>query len=410
MWLTIVAVAAAYARTTIGPLQESLRVALALSDNEMALLQGPALALPMVVATVPLGLAIDRYSRARLLLVFAVVQFVGSLLTAFVSDFWLLFMGRCVVGAMVIASSTTSFSLLADLYAPEQRGRASMIIVIGQFAGMSTAFALGGALLAFIGPTETAWRSAMVWMSLPLLLAIVAAVVLREPARTGCERGLRSSRHSFVEAWHHRGVVAPLLVGLVMAEMAILAALTWATPALSRVFALPTERAGAIMATALLISGVAGPLAGGLLADFCQRIGGPRWTVLMLAALAASSVPVALFANASSVGTASVALTLFMTLVGAMVVAGTALFTIVVPNELRGLCLALLTTGTVIFGVALSPLLVSAISGFMGGSAHIGTALAAVCVSASLFSAGTLAAGFRLFPGGMRTPLREGAM
>src|SRR5262245_38698972 len=67
--LTLAALAGSYARITLGPLQETMRLALGLSDNHMAVLQGPALALPMVIAAIPLGLLIDRYSRVRLLFV-----------------------------------------------------------------------------------------------------------------------------------------------------------------------------------------------------------------------------------------------------------------------------------------------------------------------------------------------------
>jgi MFS family permease len=397
MLLTLGVVAAAYARTAVSPLQETLRAALSLSDAQMGLLQGPALALPMLVAGVPLGLAIDRCSRVRLLLIFAVVEVLGSFLTAVASNFTMLFLARCVVGLTVVAISTTAFSLLADLYEPAHRGRASMVIVIGQFGGMSASFALGGALLAFTGALAEGWRVAMVGLSVPLLLAVVAAWLMREPARTDRVIENPTTRASFRELWRYRAVIAPLLLGLIMAEIAVLGTLAWAAPVLSRSFTLAPDRVGAIMASMLLVSGVLGPLAGGLLADVCQRWGGPRQTIRGLIVLALLSTPAGLFAVVPHVGFAILLLGTFMTTVGAIVVAGTTLFTIVVPNELRGLCLATLSTAIVIFGVALAPVLVSLLSAEIGGPAMIGQALAIVCVVSGLLGTASFAFGCRFF-------------
>lgn len=396
--LTIAAMAGAYARTTVSPLQEAARVALSLSDNQIALLQGPALALPLVIAAIPLGLAVDRYSRVRLLLAFSVLDVAGGLLTALAHTFTILFLARCLAGLMASAISTTAFSLLADLYPPAQRGRASMVVVIGQFAGMSAAFALGGWLLAMGDSAPDSWRSVMLWLTAPLLATIATTLLMREPERTGLRVSNPSPLESYKELWHFRAAIVPLLVGVITAEIAVMALLTWAAPALSRSFALTPDHIGAIMASGLMVSGILGPLIGGMLADLCQRAGGPRRTLLMLATLAFVSAPAGVFALAPATGLASLLLIIFMTAVGAIVVTGTALFTIVVPNELRGLCVALLAGACSLFGVGLAPLTVSLLSGVLGGPAFIGRGLALVCVAASALGAMAFLWGSRHYP------------
>ena len=197
--LTLSAAAAAYSRTAVGPLQESMRAALALSDYQMALLQGPALAIPLVLAAIPLGLLIDRYSRARLLCAFAVIDLIGSAATALVTDFWILFLTRCLVGLMVTAISTTCFSMLSDMYPPARRGRASMVVVIGQFGGMSAAFACGGWLLRVGSSGQESWRWALLWLTSPLLLVSLTTVFMREPPRTGQAVENPSLRQTWME-------------------------------------------------------------------------------------------------------------------------------------------------------------------------------------------------------------------
>jgi MFS family permease len=187
-------------------------------------------------------------------------------------------------------------------------------------------------------------------------------------------------------------------VGLILAEMSVLAALTWTAPAFSRDFAVTPERVGAIVATALMISGALGPITGGVLADICQRRGGPRLTMAALTALALLGVPGGLFAIFPNILVSSALLVVFLTAVGAVIVTGIALFTIVVPNELRGLCVAVLAGAQVLFGVGMAPVLVSLLSGVLGGPALIGKALTIVLVATSTIAAAAFAFGRRYFP------------
>jgi predicted MFS family arabinose efflux permease len=95
--LSIALISAVYAKMALGPLQETLRGALSLDDNQIALLQGPALAFPMLLIAVPLGLIIDRRSRVKLLFFLALFALLGSLLTAVAPNFAVLFAARALV-------------------------------------------------------------------------------------------------------------------------------------------------------------------------------------------------------------------------------------------------------------------------------------------------------------------------
>jgi MFS family permease len=396
--LTLAASAAAYARTAMSPLQETMRSALSLSDNQLALLQGPALAVASVVAALPLGLAIDRYSRVRLLFVLALLGLAGSLMTALAADINELFASRCLIGLTSTATSMTASSLLADLFKPAQRGRAIMVMAVGQVAGISAAFAFGGALLAASGSNPEGWRHAMLWLSAPLAAVVIVTLAMREPVRSGRAVESPSVRSTFFELWQYRRVVATLLIGAVMVAIADVAALIWAAPALSRNFALTPDRVGAIMATVLLVTGIAGPIAGGLSADWCQRTGGPRRTILMLSGLTFLSVPAGLFATVPGIVAASLLLAVLITIANMTGAIFTAVATVVIPNELLGLCFGVFAIAGAVFGTALAPLLVSLLSNSIGGPAKIGEALAIVCVTTSLIGAVTFALGSRHFP------------
>src|SRR5580692_1069041 len=104
---------------------------------------------------------------------------------------------------------------------------------------------------------------------------------------------------------------------------------------------LPPDKVGALMGAVLLISGVLGPIVGGSLADACQRVGGPRRTIAVIGLMTLVSIPAGLFPIAPSALSASIPLVIFLTIGAAISVTVTTLFTIVIPNELRGLCMAL---------------------------------------------------------------------
>jgi MFS family permease len=173
------------------------------------------------------------------------------------------------------------------------------------------------------------------------------------------------------------------------------AAVIWAAPTLSRSFSLAPGRVGAIMATVLLVSGVLGPILGGVLADICQRTGGPPRTMLVLSGLAILSVPAGFFAIAPSVAAASGLLVVFVTVGYAISVTATTLTTVVIPNELRAFCMAVLIAIGVLCGVGLAPVAVSVVSGAVGGPPMIGRALTIVSVATSLLGAATFAFGRR---------------
>ena len=396
--LAVAMAAAGYVRTAMSPLQEAMRIALSLTDNQMALLQGPAIGIPVVLTAIPLGLLIDRYRRTGILLVLMALSLAGTLLTALAPGFGLLLLARCLAGVMGLAILPVVFSLLADLFEPAQRGRVTTVAIIGQVAGNSAAFALGGAFLAMSGSAPQGWRSAMLGLAVPMVPLLILMLALREPPRIGVAIRNPSVRQVWHELRHYRAMIAPLAIGIILAEIAIGAIIIWASPMLSRRYALPPDQIGAIMAMGMLVSGIGGPLIGGPLADLCQRTGGPRRTVAVLGGLALLSVPASLFAFVPGATLASVLLVASMTIVLAIVVMGMALFTIVIPNEIRGLCMSVLIAAEILFALAFAPPLVSALSGALGGAGMIGKALSIVCAGAGVLSVLTFFYGMRAFP------------
>jgi MFS family permease len=399
--LLVVAVASAtYAGNTLSPLQETLRAALSLSDNQMALLQGPALAFPMAAVWVPLGMAIDRYSRMRLLAVIMVSALLGSVLTAMASGLPMLVIARGFAGLASLAVIPVAFSWVADLYAPQERGRATMAINIGQSIGMAAAFALGSTLLAAFAGSSDTWRRVMLWLAAPLAPATLLLLPLREAQRTEIASQRASSSREWIELWRHRAILLPLLLGIVLGQVALWADFMWSAPMLSRSFSLTPREVGTVMAVGLFTSGVVGSIGGGFIADFCQSRGGARLALTALSGLVLLSATVGLFAFIPNPIGASVMLVTFVTIANATAVMATALFIIVTPNGVRGLCMALLVTICVFVGNGLGPVIASVLSMTLGGEMSIGKSLSVICAVTSTAAAGMFALGVGQVPRG----------
>jgi MFS family permease len=360
----------------------------------MAVLQGPALALPLLILAVPFGMLVDRLPRVRILLCALAAAAVGASFTAGAGGFKSLFLARSLVGLAAPASSVIAASLISDLVAPDRRGRANMVVAIGQVIGMAAAFATSG--LGFdTSKYPDAWRRAMWYVAMALILVLAITAFMREPPRRELDSRTTERAGRWLELWRARARVLPLLGGAGLVAIADGAALIWLAPLLIRQYGVSPADAGPLVAIVLLGGGLLGPVAGGLIADRCQRVGGPRRTLAGLTLLALLSAAAGLFPAIPTTLYAVIVMLLFMTLGVAMNVIVTALLTIVVPNELRGLCMAVLWAIAAFLGLGLAPLTVSLLSTFIDGTTALGRALSIVCVTTGLFGAASFYWGSR---------------
>jgi MFS family permease len=180
-------------------------------------------------------------------------------------------------------------------------------------------------------------------------------------------------------------------------EVAFGAVYIWAAPTLARSYSLSPDRVGEVMALALLVSGTLGPVLGGIVADACQATGGPRRTLSAICLLTMLTAPVGLFGMAPGIGSASLMLVLFFLVITASIVTETTLFTVVLPNEIRGLSVAISFAAGTLASLGLAPVVVSLLAGAVGGPAVIGKAVALVSVTTSILAAATFTLGRRSF-------------
>ena len=387
------------ARLILSPLQELIKVDLGASDNEIALLQGLAIALPLAFLSLPIGRLIDRINRSRLLVVLGLLCTLGSVVTAFAHSFVVMFSARMIVGLATSGMTMAAVSIVSDLSKGGSRGRLVMAIGLAQIFGGAASFILAGPLLAWLpgvvaGTPSLAnvapWRLVQIVFAMGTGIFSLILLLMREPVRheMGAAAG-GALRAAVRELWGYRRVLLPLLVGMSTIAMADAAADIWAVPILTRSFHLQPQEFGTWMGLLVLGSGIVGGALGGFLGDYCQRfIGRPGVLIASLGGAVCSTFG-AFYPVAPSVGAFAALFGLFQAAGACSGIASGAAIALLVPNEVRGVCISLMAAVSILMSYGVAPLLVSGTASAMHYGSQIGVPLTAVSLLTSLI--GTIA-------------------
>jgi MFS transporter, DHA1 family, solute carrier family 18 (vesicular amine transporter), member 1/2 len=236
----------------------------------------------LLATSIPMGAVSDRIGRKGPLVGGLVALAAATVLFAFADGLPGLFVARLVQGAADAVTWVVGFALIADLYEPSERGRASGIVMSGTSVALMVGPSLGGWLYEVGGPVfpflvvagmAAAGGVAMLGLKLPARHADVAPAsalaVIQAPAVAACAAAVVTvaATISMVEpvlSLHlsTRGV-NPGRIGLVFAIAAV------AAPILHPIYGSLADRWGARRLTlgGLMISGALLPMLG-LASDF----------------------------------------------------------------------------------------------------------------------------------------------
>ena len=389
-------------------IQEAVKAELHLTDFDLSLVEGVAVAIPLALSGIPVGLLVDRINRVKVMIAMTLLCVAAAVATAWSTTLPTLFVARVLAAAAGSALLTTAISLASDLSAIEHRGRAMQVVNLCKIVGSAAAFPVGALLVGYFSKhhdvegwlgARAPWRSAHLALALLGSAFAVVLVFVREPQRHEVEAGIGAPvRVVLKELWMRRAYLAPLLLGQVGILMADAAATIWAAPILTRRFGLEPLQFASWLGLAGLIAGVVGSVAGGWAADAGQlkfRRGGVMLGAVLSSAIA---IPAGLFPIMPGVTSCLGSLTVLLLCgtiasISLMAVIGTYL-----PNETRGLAFGgfLAVGGLVGFGVA--PTLVVAVSTWLGGESHLAPALAAVGTAISVVAFGGFVIAMRMTP------------
>jgi len=385
-------------RTILALLVEPIKRDMGLSDTQISLLQGLAFSLIYTVGGIPIAMIADRRSRSMIVSAGVAIWSVMTALCGLAANFWQLFLARMGVGIGEASLGPCAYSLIADLFPANRRGRAMAIYGAGVKVGAGLALLIGGAVIGFAAQSDTvdswfgplkSWQLVFLIVGLPGLLVALLALTIPEPRGRGALIRSVSAIPIAPYMRDNRRAILCHFVGMGFCAMTAIAVTSWVPSFYIRVHGYSASEIGWTLGLILLLTGTLGAYCGGALSDWLSARGhvdGP-----MRAALIGIGVSTLFGPAAMLVG--SPVLSLVLITIGAAFSAfcnpaGAAALQRMVPGPLRARVAALyLLVVTLISGVAGPTSVALATDYLFGDPQKIGWSLALVILVGDLFGA-----------------------
>lgn len=265
-------------RTIVDLLVGPIKADLGLSDTQFSLLRGLAFALFYTLLGIPLGRLADGMHRGVLVAGGIAVWSLMTALCGLARNFTQLFLARVGVGVGEAALTPAAYSMIADYFPPERRGRALGVYALGVYVGIGLAIIIGGLVVQAVSsqPTVTlpllgemrAWQATFVIVGLPGLLVALWVLTVAEPPRRGTaaqSQPMLKATLAFIVA--NQRTFALHFAGFALLTLSFNAISAWIPAYLTRVHGYDAGRIATSYGPLLLLFGSAGIYCGGWYAD-----------------------------------------------------------------------------------------------------------------------------------------------
>jgi MFS family permease len=395
-------------RQVIALLVQPIKRDLGLSDAAFSMIQGFAFAIFYTGVGVFLGRIADHGNRRNLILAGVFVWVLATASGGLANSFTGLFLARIFVGAGEAALSPAAYSMLADYFPPERRGRAVGLYSSGVYIGSALAFIIGGLVIAATSQDSVValpllggvrpWQAAFVLVALPGLLVLALMLTVREPPRRVDRAAAESTPVADLShVVRHLRVYAPIFIGCAVIAMITFGLTAWLPAAFIRRWGWSPGQIGPAYGAIILTCGIGGMLASGWLADMMVARG--RRDAPLTLALAGTLVLIAssvAFAAAPGPGWALAAVAVTTFFLGLPVALGPVALQAATPGRLHGRVISIYLLLINLIGLGLGPFLVAAGTDFLfADELKVGVSLGLVSALAAVVGAGCLAVAAR---------------
>jgi len=357
----------------VGPIKADL----GLTDTELSLLHGLAFAIFYTVFGIwPIGTWADKGNRRNII---AGGVFLWSLMTALcgrMTNFAGLFAARVGVGVGEAALTPTAYSMLADYFPPEKRGRAIGLFSMGVYFGIGAAIMITGALVQYVSglpPTEIpligevrGWQIPFLLLGPPGILVALWMMTVKEPPRRGGSVELPPFRAVISHLFAHKSFYLNFFFGISCLTLLFNGIAFWFPAHLMRSFGVDALFVAFTYGPIMFIAGAAGILTGGILADKWRASGNQtaEVRVALLSALFLWPISIATF-QVENVTLALILAIPTLFLSSFPFGAASSAIQLVTPNQLRARVSAIYLLVINIIGIGLGATVASAISDYI---------------------------------------------
>ena len=282
--LTLAQIFAFIDRQIPSMLVEPIKQDFNLTDSQIALLGGAAFSIFYAIMALPIGYAVDRYKRTRVL---GIGIFLWSLMTALAglaNSFGRLFGARIGVAVGEAVMAPTSVSLVSDYFPENKQGKPMGIITSGVYIGIGITLLgggflidylteLGGLNLPLIGYVKP-WQATFMIVGVPGLFVALGAFLLTEPKRFDekVEQGNMEGRQNvFLHINEHKKTLLPMFGGLIFMALIFYSFTFWAPTMMIRTYNISLTEAGFFLGIITIISSITGTIFAGSVVDYLRN-------------------------------------------------------------------------------------------------------------------------------------------
>ena len=282
--LTLAQVFAFIDRQIPSMLVEPIKQDFNLTDSQIALLGGVAFSIFYAIMALPIGYAVDRYTRTKVL---GTGIFLWSLMTALAglaNSFGKLFGARIGVAVGEAVMAPISVSLVSDSFPENKQGKPMGIITAGVYIGIGITLlgggflidyltSIGGITLPLIGYLKP-WQATFMIVGIPGLVLALAAFYLKEPQRIEQQVDrdqLVGRKNVFIHLKEHRKTLVPMFGGLIFMALIFYSFSFWAPTMMIRTFNISLTEVGFTLGVITIISSITGTIIAGSAVDYLRN-------------------------------------------------------------------------------------------------------------------------------------------
>jgi MFS transporter, Spinster family, sphingosine-1-phosphate transporter len=232
------------------------------SDQQMGALTTAMFFTYMFVAPAT-GWLGDRFSRKPLIIAGAVLWSLATLATAWVSDYWTLYLRHALVGVGEATFGIFAPAVLADFYPERERNRVLSIFYTAIPVGAALGYLAGGQLGSMWG-----WRRPFFLCAIPgLVIAALYGWIGREPVRGSSDHLQATRNRATVRGLFTNPAFLTATFGLAALTFAMGGISTWVPTFLHRFAGLSVAGASQTVGAITVVDGIAGTVIGGWVAQ-----------------------------------------------------------------------------------------------------------------------------------------------
>ncbi len=359
----------------IGPIREDF----AISDFQYSLLHGFAFSMFYIVLGLPIARLADRGSRKWVITAGVFFWSLMTCLCGVARSFGALFLARVGVGVGEAALSPPAYSLLSDYFDSAELPRAIAVYTLGITVGGGLAYMVGGAVfdyfsvygalnLPLLGELRP-WQTTFVIVGLPGFLLVLLLSLMVEPERRGLQPAAAAG-YSLAEVGEqlrcHWQAYGSLILAVSLLAVLGYGTMAWYPEFLVRNHGMSRSEAGSQFGAIFILAGSAGTLLAGFSAKPLLARGYADADMRLILWIALLWLPPAalgpMFASSELALWLAIPIVFFLNSYFALAIAALQGIT---PNRMRAQISALLLFMTNLFGLAIGPSAVAAITDFV---------------------------------------------